>query len=258
MISIIDKSSLRFSWYYAKSQLKTKYRYTLLGFLWNFLEPALYLVILSLVFSVINRMNIQDYAVFLFSALVPWRYFEKVVNLVMESIVGGEWLHKKMYVSPFAFPINRWIIAGFELIFSMTVAFMLFAFLKDEWTLHLLILPISIVPWALTGMGVGMICAVLYTFFRDVKPLVQMLLTLTFFTSPILFNRKVFEAGSFQSQIMEWHPVTYFAELFQNPVYLGQFPTPEAWIISFACSVVSVSLGIYLINKFKSKFYYAL
>ena len=75
----IDSASLKFSWHYAKSQLKLKYRYTFLGFLWNFIEPALYLVILSLVFSVVNRMNINEYAVFLFSALVPWRYFEKVV-----------------------------------------------------------------------------------------------------------------------------------------------------------------------------------
>jgi lipopolysaccharide transport system permease protein len=258
MYPAFDKPSLRFSWYFAKSQLKTKYRYTVLGFLWNFLEPALYLVILSLVFSVINRMNIKDYAVFLFSALVPWRYFEKVINLMMESIVGGEWLHKKMYVSPFAFPFNRWIIAGFEFLFSITVAFILFAFLKEKWTVHLLILPLSIIPWAVAGMGIGMICAVLYIFFRDVKPLVQMILTLTFFTSPILFNRSVFEAESFQAKIMYWHPVTYFAELFQNPVYLGQFPTLQAWIISFSISAVVLCIGVLLINKNKSKFYYAL
>ena len=257
MIASIDKPSLRFSWHYAKSQLKIKYRYTLLGFLWNFLEPALYLVILSLVFAVINRMNIEDYAVFLFSALVPWRYFEKVVNLIMESIVNGEWLHKKMYVSPFAFPINRWIIAGFEFLFSITVAFILFAFLKKDWSIHLIILPVSFIPWAITGLGMGMICAVLYTFFRDIKPFVQLVLTLTFFTSPILFNRSVFEPGSFQAQIMDWHPVTYFAELFQNPVYLSQWPSLNSWIITFGISALTLAVGMYLINKFKSKFYYA-
>ncbi len=257
MIELIDKPSLRFSWHYAKSQIKTKYRYTLLGFLWNFLEPAFYLVILSLVFAVINRMNIEDYAVFLFSALVPWRYFEKVVNLVMESIVSGEWLHKKMYVSPYAFPINRWITAGFEFLFSIIVAFILFAFLKKDWSIHLIILPLSIIPWAVFGLGAGMICAVLYTFFRDIKPLVQLILTLTFFTSPILFNRSVFEANSIQAKLMDWHPITYFAELFQNPVYLGQWPSLFSWIVSTGISVSTLIIGALLINKFKSKFYYA-
>jgi ABC-type polysaccharide/polyol phosphate export permease len=254
----IDKRSLRFVWYYSLSQLKTKYRYTSLGFIWNFLEPALYLVILSLVFAVINRMNISDYAVFLFSALVPWRYFEKVVNLVMESLVNGEWLLKKLYVSPFAFPINRLIMSSFEFLFSIIVAFVLFAFLKENWTIHLMIIPLAIIPWAIFGFGLGLICAVLYTFFRDVKPLVQMILTLTFFTSPILFSRTVFVADSFQAKIMDYHPITYFAALFQKPVYNAVWPSEIDWIVSISIALVSLIAGLFLINKYKSQFYYYL
>jgi ABC-type polysaccharide/polyol phosphate export permease len=253
-----DAPSFRFAWYYAKSQIRTKYRYTTLGFLWNFLEPAMYLIILSLVFSVINRMNITDYAVFLFSALIPWRYFEKVINSVMESIVGGEWLLKKMYVSPYAFAFNRWIIAGFELLFSIAVAFVLFVFLKEKWTIHLIILPLSVIPWAIFGLGAGLCCAVLYTFFRDVKPFVQMILTLTFFTSPILFKISLFESGSVQAKIMEYHPITYFAALFQKPVYEGIWPAPADWIISIGIGIIFLALGIFLVQRYKSKFYYYL
>jgi ABC-type polysaccharide/polyol phosphate export permease len=252
----VDAPSFRFAWHLATSQIKTKYRHTALGFLWNFLEPALFLVILSLVFSVINRMDIADYAVFLFSALIPWRYFEKTVNLVMESIVGGEWLIKKMYVSPYAFAFNRWVSSSFEFIFSITVAFILFIFLKQEWTIHLIILPLSIIPWAMLGLGIGMCCSVLYTFFRDMKPFVQMLLTLIFFTSPILFHRNIFEAGSIQSQIMKFHPVTYLAALFQKPIYSAIWPSATDWLVSMILAISFLMLGINLVNKCKSKFYY--
>lgn len=254
----MDSTSWRFSWYYAVSLLKIKYRFTILGFLWNFLEPALYLIILSIVFSVINRMNINDYAVFLFSALVPWRYFEKVVTTSMESIVGGEWLLKKMYVSPLAFPINKFIISTFEFLFSLTVAFILFAFLKENWTIHLVILPLSIIPWALFGIGLGMFSAVFFTFFRDVRPLIQMLLTLVFFTSPILFNQSIFEQGSLQSVIMQYHPITYFAALFQKPVYEAVWPSVIDWSISFSISLITLYIGYKLIQKFKNKFYFYL
>jgi len=254
----MNSTSWRFSWYFAVSQLKTKYRFTALGFLWNFLEPALYLVILSLVFSVINRMNINDYAVFLFSALVPWRYFEKVVTSSMESIVGGEWLLKKMYVSPLAFPANKFIISTFEFLFSITVAFILFAFLKENWTIHLIILPLSIIPWALFGIGLGMISAVLFTFFRDVRPLIQMILTLVFFTSPILFHKNIFEPGSLQANLMQYHPITYFAALFQKPVYEAVWPSDIDWIISISISLFTLVTGYNLIQKFKNKFYFYL
>jgi len=258
LIQNIDRRSLRFAWYYAKSQLRLKYRFTALGFLWNFLEPALFLVILSLVFSVVNRMNINDYAVFLFSALVPWRYFEKVVNSMMESIVGGEWLLKKMHISAFAFPINRWLISSFEFLFSFVIAFLLFAYLKENWTIHLIILPLSIIPWALLGIGTGLMCSVLFTFFRDVKPLVQLILMLIFFTSPILFNRNIFESGSLQSFLMGLHPFTYLAALFQKPIYSAEWPGLIDWIISFGFAAAALCTGIFLINKYKSKFYYYL
>ncbi len=258
MIAIqnIDIPSFRFAWHYSKSQIKAKYRYTALGFLWNFLEPALFLVVLSLVFSVINRMNVSDYAVFLFSALLPWRYFEKVVNSVMESIVGGEWLLKKMYVSPYALAFNRWVAASFEFLFSITVAFILFAFLKQEWTIHLIILPLSIIPWAMLGLGIGLCCSVLYTFFRDVKTFIQMLLTLTFFTSPILFKSNIFEADSLQALIMELHPMTYLASLVQKPIYETAWPSAEDWMFSFGFAIIFLVLGVYLVNKYKSKFYF--
>jgi ABC-type polysaccharide/polyol phosphate export permease len=140
----------RFTWHYAVTQLTLKYRYTSLGFFWNFLEPALFLAVLSLVFSVVNRMDIGDYAVFLFGALLPWRYFEKVVNTCMDSIVGGEWLLKKLYVSPFVLPLSRWAVASAELLFSLTVMFVFLAALKHPWTIHL-----SILPLALVNAGVG-------------------------------------------------------------------------------------------------------
>jgi ABC-type polysaccharide/polyol phosphate export permease len=254
----MDQTAWRFSWYFAISQLKTKYRFTALGFLWNFLEPALYLVILSLVFSVINRMDISDYAVFLFSALVPWRYFEKVVTSSMESIAGGEWLLKKMYVSPFTFPVNKFIISTFEFSFSITVAFIIFAFLKENWTIHLIILPLSIIPWALFGIGLGMISAVLYIFFRDVRPLIQMILTLVFFTSPILFHQNIFAPDSLQANLMEYHPITYFAALFQKPIYTDIWPSGIDWLVSVSISLLTVFTGYYLIQKFKNKFYFYL
>lgn len=254
----LDARSIRFTWFYSISQIKLKYRYTFLGFLWNFLEPALYLIILSLVFSVINKMDIRDYAVFLFSALVPWRYFEKVVNTMTDSIVQGEWLHKKMYVSQFAFPLNRWLTASFEFLFSIIVAFLIFAFLKTEWTIHLIILPLAIIPWAIFGMGLGMIFAVLFTFFRDIKPFIQLALTLAFFTSPILFKQEVFESGSIQAQIMALHPFTYLAALFQKPVYNAMWPTSADWVVSFSFAMLSLIIGVYLVKVNKSKFYFYL
>ena len=254
----MDLISWRFTWQYSKDQLKLKYRYTALGFLWNFLEPAIYLIVLSVVFSVVNRMNISDYAVFLFSALVPWRYFEKIVNSCTDAIVGGDWLLKKMYVSPFTFPLTRWIVASVEFLFSLMIVFIIFVILKDSWTIHPLILPLTIIPWSLLGLGLGMIAAVFFTFFRDIKPLIQMVLMIGFFTAPILFNPDLFDSQSIQAQYLKWHPITYFAALFQKPIYRAIWPDAIDWIVTISISLIFVLIGYFLINRYKGSFYYYL
>ncbi len=254
----MDIVARRFTWQYAVSQLKLKYRYTSLGFFWNFLEPALYLAVLSLVFSVVNKMDIGDYAVFLFGALLPWRYFEKVVNTCVDSIVGGEWLLKKMYVSPFSLPLTRWIMATFELLFSFAVMFAFLAALKHPWTIHLIILPLSILPWSMLGLGVGLISAVLFTFFRDVRTVIQLVLMLVFFSSPILFKAEMFQGGTLQAWMVKLHPITYFAALFQKPIYQALWPDMTDWIVSFSVGIVGLIIGVWLMNKYKSEFYYHL
>lgn len=254
----MDIAARRFTWEYALSQIRLKYRYTSLGFFWNFLEPAMYLAVLSVVFSVVNRMDIGDYAVFLFGALLPWRYFEKVVNTCMDSIVGGDWLLKKMYVSPFALPVARWIVATFELAFSLVVMFVFLAALRHPWTVHLAVLPLAIMPWSILGLGVGFIAAVLFTFFRDIRTIVQLVLMLAFFSSPILFKADLFQGGTFQAIMIRLHPVTYLAALFQKPIYEAAWPGILDWVVSFGVSVTLFTFGVSLLNKYKGEFYYHL
>ena len=255
---LLDGRGRRFVLYYTSAQLRLKYRYTALGVLWNFLEPALFLIVLSLIFSVVNNMDITDYAVFLFAALVPWRYFEKVVSSCTDSIVGGDWLLKKMPVSPAALPSARWLIASVEFLFSLIVVFLLFSMLKSTWTIHLLILPLAIIPWGIFGLGLGMISSVLFTFFRDVRPVVQILLMLTFFSSPILFRPDIFPEQSVQSVIVRFHPITYFSALFQKPIYFSRWPDPMDWAVSVVLSVLALAAGLLIIRRYGGRLYYYL
>lgn len=252
----MDLASRRFTWLYARSQVRLKYRYTSLGFLWNLLEPALFLGVLSFVFSVVNRMRIADYAVFLFSALVPWRYFEKVVNTCMDSIVQGDWLIKKLPVSPFALPLSRWMVASVEFAFAFAVVLALAAALRERWTVHVAVLPLAALLWSLAGLGAGLLAAALFTFFRDVRPLVQLALMFAFFSAPILFRPDLFPAGSLQATLVAWHPFTYLAALFQKPIHAGAWPSRWDWAVSAATAAAALGLGTAAVWRHRSRFYF--
>jgi ABC-type polysaccharide/polyol phosphate export permease len=252
----MDLASRRFTWLYARSQVKLKYRYTSLGFLWNLLEPALFLGVLSFVFSVVNRMGIADYAVFLFSALVPWRYFEKVVNTCMDSIVQGDWLIKKLPVSPFALPLARWMVASVEFGFSFAVVLAVVTALHDRWTVHVVVLPLAALFWSLAGLGAGLLAATLFTFFRDVRPLVQLALMFAFFSAPILFKPDLFPVGSLQAGLVAWHPLTYLAALFQKPIHAGAWPSVRDWAVSASIAAAALGLGTAAVWRHRARFYF--
>ena len=200
----------------------------------------------------------SDYAVFLFSALVPWRSFEKVVSTCTDSIVQGDWLLKTLPASPCSLPLSRWIVATAEFVFSFAAVALILLLVKEHWTVHVTILPFAVLPWAVAALGVGLCCATLFTFFRDVRPVVQLALMFAFFTAPILFTPDLFPADSTQARLLAWHPVTYFAALFQKPIYAGRWPSPLDWAVSWGTAVVALVLGALSIRVAQARLYFYL
>jgi ABC-type polysaccharide/polyol phosphate export permease len=103
-----------------------------------------------------------------------------------------------------------------------------------------------------------LIAAVLFTFFRDIRTILQMVLMLAFFSSPILFRADTFAGESLQARLVALHPITYFAALFQKPIYHGTWPGINDWLISFSIAALALATGMYLVYKHKGEFYYYL
>ncbi|MEK7250348.1 MAG: hypothetical protein AAB209_08010 [Bacteroidota bacterium] len=201
----------------------------------------------------------------LFESLLLWAdeltklsLLQEALHYYDEALAGGVNKFPELYVSPFALPLTRWAIASIEFLFSLTVVFGFFAILTHSFTIHLIVLPLAIIPWALLRLGVGLMSAVAFTFFRDVRTILQMVLMFAFFSSPILFRADMFEAGTLQAKLVALHPITYFAALFQKPIYHAVFPSSTDWIVSFSPAVVSVLVGAWLVNKYKGEFYFYL
>jgi ABC-type polysaccharide/polyol phosphate export permease len=112
--------------------------------------------------------------------------------------------------------------------------------------------------WAILALGCGLVSAVLFVFFRDIRPLVQFGLMVVFFTSPSLFKVDLFSAHSFQARLLAWHPMTYLAALFQKPMYSMTWPSVTDWAVSLAVSLGTLGLGLVLHERLKRRFYYYL
>jgi len=103
-----------------------------------------------------------------------------------------------------------------------------------------------------------MIGAVLFTFFRDIRQIIQLGLMVIFFTSPILFKPEIFQKASLQARILQWNPVTYYAALFQKPVYYLSWPAATDWIVTIGLGLIIFILGAGLVYRYRGRLYFYL
>lgn len=89
-----------------RKDLRGRYKGSVLGFFWTFLNPLLQLLVYTMVFSVIMRSGIDKYYLFLFVALVPWIYFSSSLTGGATSIPGSGDMVKKIYFPRDVMPIG--------------------------------------------------------------------------------------------------------------------------------------------------------
>jgi ABC-type polysaccharide/polyol phosphate export permease len=248
----------QFAVQYVLSQLKVRYRQAWLGRLWNLLEPLLYLVVLSVVFSVLNDSNVRDFAVYLFAGLVPWRYLERSIMGCIDSIAEGGWLLRRMAAPAYVLPLTAWLLASADFMFGLIALALVLLLLANDWTIHLVGLIPAIFLLGMLGLGVGTIFAVLNVFARDIKPLVQMTLILLFFSSPVLIKRSAIPVDSQLAMLFDWHPLTPIVGLFQSAIYLHAWPAARDWILVTSFASASLLVGWFLLSKLRHRFYYYL
>lgn len=89
-----------------RRELRGKYKGSILGFLWTFINPLLQLVVYTIVFSNIMRMGVSNYEIFLFVALIPWMFFSTSVLSGAGSIIYNQSLVTKIYFPREILPLS--------------------------------------------------------------------------------------------------------------------------------------------------------
>ncbi|MDL2238315.1 ABC transporter permease, partial [Christensenellaceae bacterium OttesenSCG-928-K19] len=106
-----------------KKDLKTRYKGSVLGFLWTFLNPFLQLLVYTLLFSVIMRQGIENYAMFLFVALVPWLFLSTSLVSGSSCIMAAQGLVQKIYFPRIIIPISNVCSNFANMLFSFVIVF---------------------------------------------------------------------------------------------------------------------------------------
>ena len=205
-------------------ELRARYRGSLLGFLWSFLNPLLLMAVYLLVFSVYLRVPLEGYAVFLFSGLLPWLWFSSSLGHAVGVIVGSGALVKRVFFPAEILPLVSVLsnLANFLLSLPLLIVFLL-AF-GIRLTPALAFLPLLLLLQLVLTAGLALPLAALNVHLRDVEQILGNFLILWFFLSPILYP---------VSTVPEWLKPLYFlnplAGLIQGYQNVFFFGAPPSW-----------------------------
>jgi ABC-type polysaccharide/polyol phosphate export permease len=179
-------------------ELKARYRGSILGFFWSFVNPLMLLLIYSVVFSVFlpNRMEgVQPYGLFLFCGLLPWTWFSTSLSESAGVLISGGNLIKKVLFPAEVLPIVSVLANMVQFLLGLPIlaAFLVYyAFISPnhEIALHareLAWFPAIVAVQLVFTLGLALFLAALTVHFRDVKDILSNLLTFWFFATPIIY-----------------------------------------------------------------------
>ena len=106
-----------------KRELRGRYKASVLGFLWTFLNPLFQMIVYTIVFSFIMRSGIENFAIFLFVGLIPWNFFSTSVASGASCVVSQENLIKKIYFPRIVLPVSYVTSMFINMLFTFIVIF---------------------------------------------------------------------------------------------------------------------------------------
>lgn len=188
VLSIIHYRDLLFAW--TSRILRARYQQSILGGLWAILQPLATVIIFTVVFSYVLKVDTGNtpYIIFSYTAMVPWLLFSSSITDMVESIVSNMNLVSKIF-----FPREILVISTlFARIVDFFIAYILLIILiiiyQVPVTITLwLFLPVILLIQITLSLGIGLFASALNVFYRDIKHVFTLIMQLWLYASPIIY-----------------------------------------------------------------------
>ena len=205
-----------------RQELRVRYRGSVLGLFWSYVKPAVQFGVYFLALGVFLRLNqtLEDFAVYLFSGLVLLNFFGEALGNAARSIVRNAPLVKKIYLPRELFPVATTWVAAIHLLPQVVV--LLAGALVAGWRPSFAALSAAGLGFAIVALlvtGLGLLLAGLNVYFRDFENLVDLLLVVVVWISPVLYPWSLVRDALGSGWLLELYlanPLTVAAQLFQR------------------------------------------
>jgi ABC-type polysaccharide/polyol phosphate export permease len=227
-------------------ELKARYRGSVLGFFWSFINPLLLLLIYTFVFRVVMKNTderVQPFALFMFCGILPWTWFSASLSEASNSLIANSNLIRKVLFPAEVLPIVTVLsnMVHFFLALPILAVFLIW-YEKPIDPVGLLWFPVALAVQLVFTAALALLLAALTVHFRDIRDILSNLLTLWFFATPIIYHYEMMRA---YKGLLDANPFTHLAITYQEILFFDGPVGHWKWLLALGAASILFFLACY-------------
>jgi len=247
-------------------ELKARYRGSVLGFFWSFINPLLLLLVYTFVFTIVmpsaQDKRIQPYPLFMFCGILPWTWFSSSLMESAGVLISGGNLIKKVLFPAEILPIVTVLANMVHFFFGLVILSGFLVYYQRPPNLaELALFPVVVLIQLILTLGFALILSALTVHFRDIRDILSNLLTFWYFATPIIYPWFLFQdpnnpaQHAWQATLLKLNPFTHLAISNQEILFFqGPFGHLPSLVLLAAISIVWFLFGYFIFDRLRDTF----
>ncbi|MDI9320902.1 MAG: ABC transporter permease [Phycisphaerales bacterium] len=235
----------------SKRNVILRYKNSLVGFLWGFIKPLIYLLIFIVIFSA-QFITVSNYVLYVTSGLIFWFFFSNLTAQSVQNIISSAGLIKAVRMPLILLPLSELLSELFNFLLTLMVYFVVMYWFGMQYSARLFLLLPCIVLFSCFSFGITLVLSSVNVFLRDVGILWNTIQPALFYLTPIAYPASMIpERFVF---IIRYNPIYYFIQLVRTVLYESSALSWTIWIQCATLAMLSLSVGLFLFHKLKNQF----
>lgn len=231
---------------------KTKYKRSVLGMFWSFLNPLLTMCVQYIVFSTIFKSDISNYPAYLLIGIVCFNFFSEACSMALTSIVGNTGLITKVYMPKYIYPLTRVMSSVINLVISWIPLLIVCIFTGIQFHRSVILALYFSLCLVIFCLGLGMLLATAMVFFRDTQFLWGVFSMMWMYLTPVFYPESILPENL--KFILSINPLHHFIKNIRLCILDGLSPEPVVYVQCLLMAVGALIVGALVFRKSQDRF----
>lgn len=235
-----------------KKEIRGRYKNSVLGILWSFLNPLLQLLVYAVIFGALLGGGDSTYHIYICVALIPWTYFTTTITQAAFTIIGNGDIIKKVYFPREILPISVVTSGAVNFMISTIIILAFVIFSGIGISKYILLYPFILLVQYILLLGISFIVSAVTVYFRDLEHIIGIILMAAFYGTPIIYKLEQLPANL--QILMKLNPMTHLINAYRAIFYYHQLPNMKMLGILLIASIGLTVVGYYIFKKLQKGF----